>query len=107
MKTVEFVVPEGMPRAVFQNKYSRLRGDGEFQSWAERVKEVVDGNFSLAQDHKSEYSAGDYRRTHALAKQGVLPFSGRHLQHGGSNQKDKIGELFVNCATSMLSFVKF
>jgi len=98
-----FVVPEGMPRSIFENKYSRQKVDGTFQSWAERVSEVVAGNFTLA----PEASPEDYQRTLELATAGVMPFSGRHLQHGDLDQKNKIGESYVNCATALFSFVNF
>ena len=42
-----FVVPDGMARSIFENKYSRRKDDGTMQTWAERVTEVVEGNFSL------------------------------------------------------------
>lgn len=107
-----YVVPEGMPRAVFDSKYSRKKSDGTMQTWVERVEEVVLGNFSLhisnlTSDIMSDNSNSDYRRTMQLAKAGVMPFSGRHLQHGDFQQFNKILELFSNCTTAMFSFMSF
>lgn len=101
-----FEVPTGMPLSIWEDKYARKKEDGSFQSWEERITEVVDGNFSLDPRDYIKYDQ-EYRKTLQLALKGVMPFSGRHLQHGDLNQKDKIGELFTNCSTAMFSFLKF
>lgn len=117
-----FTVPNGMPRSIFENKYARTKFvDGKpvgKETWEERVDQVVDGNFSLVEplDYKVNLTdpqelfdayVRDKETTKALAKKGVMPFSGRHLQHGDINQKYKSGEIFTNCSTSMVSFLKF
>lgn len=97
-----FVVPEGMPRAVFRDKYARRGEDGSYQTWAERVTEVVDGNVALAP------SAAEQRENLLdLALRGVVPFSGRHLQHGDLEQPEKRLEIFSNCSTAMFSWAVF
>jgi hypothetical protein len=98
----DFVVPEGMPRAIFEAKYSRKKADGSFQTWAERAEEVVAGNCSL---HPT--GADDYERLLALTKKGVIAWAGRHLQQGDLQQRDKQMEIFTNCSTAMASFIKF
>jgi len=100
-----FTVPEGMARSVWENKYAR-KTDAGFQTWNERLTEVVNGNFLLDPRARAEYEP-ELEETLALAKMGVMPFSGRHLQHGDLRQSDKIGEVFTNCATAMFSFIKF
>lgn len=100
----KFVVRDGMSRSVFENKYSRKNGGGGYQSWSERIKEVIDGNFSLL---NKEPDRDDYLNTLSLAERGILVSSGRHLQHGDLSQKSKPGEVFVNCSTAMFSFIKF
>jgi len=100
-----FEIAKGMAKSIFENKYSRRKEDGSFQNWEERVSEVVDGNFSLLYDDFKDLS--DYERTLELAVAGVMPFSGRHLQHGDMNQKFKLGETYTNCASASFSFVKF
>lgn len=100
-----FQVSPGMAKSVFENKYARRKLDGSFQNWEERITEVVRGNFSLVRD--DVHNDPDYERTLELAVAGVIPLSGRHLQHGDENQKDKIGEIFTNCSSAMFSFVKF
>jgi adenosylcobalamin-dependent ribonucleoside-triphosphate reductase len=47
------------------------------------------------------------RETLELARAGIMPFSGRHLQHGDLNQKDATIEKYTNCSTAMFSFIKF
>lgn len=101
-----FEVPEGMPRSVWENKYARKKEDGSFQTWSERVTEVVEGNFLLDTRTRDAYEE-EMRETMELARAGIMPFSGRHLQHGDLRQPDKIGEVFTNCATAMFSFIEF
>ncbi len=98
-----FEVSQGMARSIFENKYARKKDNGNYQTWAERVAEVVDGNFSLL----PKVNTDDYNRTKELAIAGVMPFSGRHLQHGDLDQKNKLAELFSNCSTTAFSFLKF
>jgi len=101
----QFTVPKGMARSVWENKYARKTEEG-FQSWSERLSEVVSGNFLLDPRAREEYES-ELEETMVLAQAGVMPFSGRHLQHGDLRQPDKIGEIYVNCATAMFSFIEF
>lgn len=103
----EFVVPDGMPLSVFNDRYSRRGNDGELQSYAERVREVVDGNFSLAANITWDTEAEDREITKALAVAGVLPFAGRHIQHGDMTQAGRNIEVFTNCSTAAFSFMSF
>jgi adenosylcobalamin-dependent ribonucleoside-triphosphate reductase len=100
-----FNVPAGMARSIWENKYSRRKDDGTFQTWAERVHEVVAGNASLGVHDADEHL--HYLETQRLARAGILAFSGRHLQHGDKDQRSKYLETFTNCSTSMFSFVSF
>lgn len=109
MALPEYVVPEGMARSVFDSKYSRRKPDGTMQSYAERVTEVVQGNFNLElnfrrMEHGNELRT-EYERTVELACAGIFPTSGRHLQHGDLDQPDKLLELHTNCSTAMFSFM--
>lgn len=126
----EYSVPNGMPLSVFNNKYSRVKffeNNPEFdqnqplspvnqeqlpvyQNWAERITDVVDGNFSLYNNHKECYEKEkdpEYHETLKLSKQGVMAYAGRHLQHGDKDQNQKIGELFTNCSTALFSWTTF
>ncbi len=108
-KFPEFVVPDGMAKSVFQNKYSRRKHNGEFQSFVERISEVITGNFSLHPNwlFPSVDLSIEYQNAMNLGKAGILATSGRHLQHGDENQNSKILELFTNCSTAMFSFMVF
>lgn len=114
----DFVVPAGMPKEVFIDKYARKKPDVSFQTWVERVSEVVEGNFTLdprlnpqafameAQKARFEYHR-DKELTHDLARRGLWVMSGRHLQHGDADQKSKIGDLFMNCTSALFTWAKF
>lgn len=99
-----FVVPEGMPRSIFHDKYARKKEDGTFQTWEERLREVVAGNISLGRQGASYAQKDELER---LAVKGVIPFSGRHVQHGDMQQRSKRAELFLNCTTAMFCWASF
>lgn len=107
----DYVVPNGMPRSVFDSKYSRRKPDGTMQSWVERIEEVIDGNFELERKYQKQYGykslKPDYDRTLELGRAGIFVTSGRHLQHGDIDQPDKLLELHTNCSTAMFSFMVF
>ena len=103
-----FVVPKGMPLSIFEDKYARRLPEGRKQTWEERVTEVVEGNVALAKHFKGlEVSSADKVEFLELMKRGVLPMSGRHLQHGDKGQIGRLGENYTNCSTSAFSFLKF
>lgn len=93
-----YEVPEGMALSVWQNKYSRKKEDGTFQSWSERLREVVAGSFLLDPEVLDRpETAADFDETLKLALAGVIAPSGRHLQHGDWDQPMKKLEKFSNC----------
>jgi adenosylcobalamin-dependent ribonucleoside-triphosphate reductase len=101
MQSLSFVVPNGMPLSVFRDKYARRKPEGGFESWEERITAVIEGNFALAPGGK------DIERALDLAQRGVMPLSGRHLQHGDLTQPSRTAEHFMNCATAMFSWASF
>ena len=110
----EYVVPNGMPLSIFENKYARKVDKNSFQTYAERIREVVRGNFLLDPRNHSRHPndqrhalSRELQRTEELAVAGVFPTSGRHLQHGDDNQVDRLLELHANCATALFSFMVF
>lgn len=144
----EYVVPDGMPLAVFNNKYSRVKSVEPnpafdpskeespvnqktklvYQTWGERIKDVVLGSFTLDPRLKecgpeniqnvlenpehyanasTEKAIAELQVTHKLSRQGVMAYAGRHLQHGDKNQYKKIGEYFTNCSTALFSWSTF
>jgi adenosylcobalamin-dependent ribonucleoside-triphosphate reductase len=98
-----FQVPKGMPLAIWENKYARKKEDGTFQSWPERLEEVVVGNFSLVDN----FSQSDFDETMELSKRGIMVYAGRHLQQGDKDQRNKNLELFSNCSTACFSYLTF
>lgn len=98
-----FVVPDGMPRAVFQNKYARKKDDGTHETWEEVAGRVAHGNLSVL----GEVDPTEFERLRAAIASGVAPTSGRHLQQGDAQQPHKLMESFTNCSTAMASFLKF
>ena len=100
-----FEIPDGLPLSVFENKYSQKKPDGTFQNWEERITEVVSGNFGIMGD--VDYQDTHYLQTLKLAKKGILPFAGRHLQHGQIGQQNRSGEYLTNCSTAMTSFMVY
>ena len=120
----QFQPPKGMPLSLFENKYARKKEGGGYTTWAERLRNVMEGNWELHEDlvptEESEERADpalleraakyrkDKERSIDLACAGIIPLAGRHLQHGEPGQdKSKTGEYFTNCSTAMTSFVKF
>ena len=117
-------VPDGMAQSVWRNKYSRKVGvklDSEgkqvpvYQTWEERIREVVAGSFLLDPptrlDHSdpgaTQYTKEEFDETLELSLAGVLAYSGRHLQHGDWDQPSKKMEKFSNCSTAIFSFMTF
>lgn len=109
--------PAGMPKSIFEGKYSRVKetvtaANGEklrvFQSWEERVREVVGGNLLLGLSPELTNNSLTYEEVSKLyeyAARGLLPFSGRHLQQGDWNQPLKTMEKFTNCSSALASFM--
>lgn len=173
IKDVYEVQPGTMGYSIFINKYSRIKyfidnpdydkdqpisntNQKEipvYQTWKERITDVVEGNFSLdfrLKDYvffnnKFNYDAflyeiskhtqmvqkptglwadktfssnyiksildkkliDEYIDTLRLSQQGVMVYAGRHLQHGDRGQRNKLGEFYLNCASSMFSYLTF
>jgi hypothetical protein len=107
-----FNVAPGMARAVWENKYSRVKDriknpDGSttrvYQDWQERMLEVVGGNFMLDRN----FDEADLQKTWEYAARGIITMAGRHLQHGDFEQPNKKLEKFCNCATALATFTQF
>lgn len=73
------------------------------ETWADVAKRVAVGNSLLHKENQPQEK--DLLHAH-LAKATIL-LSGRHLQHGDSDQPSRNMEVFTNCATSAMSFLKF
>ncbi len=90
----------GMGNAVADRTINRTI-DGVKETWGDVAKRVAKGNVSLAPNKAEE--ALLYKH---LAQASTL-MSGRHLQHGDANQKNRPMEVFTNCSSAMLRFLTF
>jgi hypothetical protein len=84
----------GLAAAVFRGKYARVNPEGDVETFAERVRAVIDGSSALV----GEAPEWERERFHELAVAGVMVFAGRHLQHGDAHQRQRTMEYFANCA---------
>lgn len=120
-------IPDGMAKTIWQDKYSRIKPDGSYQTWEERIREVVAGTFMLERPSvhktnknflksetveyvdvvKTHYTDEDFNDTLALSLRGAMAYSGRHLQHGDWDQPYKKLEKLANCSTGIFSFMTF
>lgn len=107
-------IAPGLPQSVWEEKYARKNENGEYETWEERAREVVIGNFSLLMctpldrgcaNHVNTFSQQDFIDTLNLTLSGSMCYSGRHLQHGDRKQFTKILDLFSNCSISPFSFL--
>lgn len=104
------IVSPGMPASIFHDKYARRKDDQSLETWADVAQRMVDGNMALAPDHQPsiDYIYEDQRESFLrLAQEGVIPMSGRHLQHGDADQPSRLGDLFANCTSAMFSWASF
>lgn len=75
----------------------------QMEHWKDVALRVAKGNTLL---HPEDAETEFIKMHHHLKKATVL-LSGRHLQHGDETQPARNMEVFTNCATSSLSFLKF
>ena len=75
----------------------------EMEHWKDVAFRVAHGNTML---HEQDADA-EFIKMHHHLRQASLLMSGRHLQHGDETQITRNMEVFTNCATSAMSFLKF
>ena len=95
----------GMGQAVAERTYLRKKDDGEWETWGEVAHRVALGNSLLCPNEADQPEEYEILRRH-LANASLL-LSGRHLQHGDENQRERNMEVFTNCSTSASSFMLF
>ena len=111
-------MPAGMPASIFHDKYARRKGDGSYETWSDVAARMVAGNLDLSplrhhyldvmlRIHYEKIYQEQRDSFLRLAREGVIPMSGRHLQHGDSDQPNKIGDLFANCTSAMFCWASF
>jgi len=95
----------GMGQAVAERTILRRLHNGNFEKWGDVATRVAHGNSLLCKTTEEREEEYRYLRKH-LAKATTL-LSGRHLQHGDTNQEKRNMEVFTNCATASASFIMF
>jgi adenosylcobalamin-dependent ribonucleoside-triphosphate reductase len=95
----------GMGHAVAERTILRKKQDGKWETWQDVADRVALGNAMLCRN-KSEVG-GEYETLKRHLLNATTLMSGRHLQHGDSEQPSRNMEVFTNCATSSNSFMLF
>ncbi len=95
----------GMGRAVAERTILRKRESGRWEEWRDVAGRVAQGNAYLCPDQADVY--GEFRTLRDHIAAGRVLMSGRHLQHGDSDQPDRNMEVFCNCSTASSSFLTF
>ncbi len=115
-KTEDFKLPKGfkvrklakgLGEAVARRTYLRKHKDGTYETWEEVAERVAVGNSSLVPDSMKKHREEEYKLLKKHLLNASLLMSGRHLQHGDKDQKNKNMELFTNCSTASSSFLLF
>lgn len=73
------------------------------EHWKDVAFRVAKGNTLL----HPEDSETEFLKMHHHLRKATLLMSGRHLQHGDVTQPTRNMEVFTNCATAAMSFLKF
>lgn len=76
------------------------------EEWADVAERVARGSASL-EPRGPLFAEGEYKDMVHHLRQASILMSGRHLQHGDENQKNRPMEVFTNCSTSAASFLTF
>jgi len=95
----------GMGLAVAKRTILRQDMQGKWETWSDVAKRVAYGNSLLCST--SEEQKIEFEKLEAAISNATLLMSGRHLQHGDSEQPNRNMEVFTNCATSSASFIEF
>lgn len=95
----------GMGQAVAERTVLRRLHNGEWESWGDVSTRVAHGNSSLCKT--LEEREDEYRILKGHLARATTLLSGRHLQHGDTNQEKRNMEVFTNCSTASSSFLLF
>lgn len=99
-------IPEGMGKAVAERTILRKDSNGHLESWYEVATRVALGN-SLLFETENYPAEEEYKSLKKHLAKATTLMSGRHLQHGDSDQKTQNMEIFTNCSTAASSFLLF
>ncbi|MBD3250462.1 MAG: ribonucleoside-diphosphate reductase [Candidatus Pacebacteria bacterium] len=107
MKFEERKLAKGLGRAVAKRTYLRTDENGQLEKWKEVAHRVALGNSSLIPEDQKEHRQEEYDILYKHVANASLLLSGRHLQHGDSDQPDRNMEVFTNCSTASTSYLLF
>lgn len=100
-------IDSGIGLGVAKRTVLRQDKDGKWEDWGDVAKRVSLGNVSLIPNHLKYTQQFEYEQLNRHMSNGTIILSGRHLQHGDETQKNRSGDVFVNCSTSSVSFALF
>jgi len=107
MKFVDRELAKGLGRAVAKRTYLRTDEDGQLEKWAEVADRVAKGNVALIPAKDKRHRNQEYKILHKHIANASLLLSGRHLQHGDTDQPTRNMEVFTNCSTASTSYLLF
>lgn len=87
----------GMGQAVFDRTVARTKADGSKESWLDVAERMAYGNLLLDRRQARGSVLAEYVEMRNAIASGTLLMSGRHQQHGDSEQHHKPAELHTNC----------
>jgi len=79
-------------------------GKTDVEKWADVAERVARGSALL---HPIKGEEDEFHSMHHHLRQASLLMSGRHLQHGDSDQPLRNMEVFTNCSSSAATFLSF
>lgn len=94
-----------MGQAVAERTVLR-KTSGGYESWEDVAVRVAAGNVSLAPGGLLE-NTEEFQELGNHIAEGRILMSGRHLQHGDLDQKNRNMEVFTNCATAPTSTLSY
>lgn len=80
-----------------------ITGKEKMEHWKDVALRVARGNTLL---HPAD-AENEFAKLHHHMRRATILLSGRHLQHGDETQPARNMEVFTNCATAAMSFLKF
>lgn len=107
MKFTNRVLAPGLGRAVAKRTYLRTDEKGSLEKWSQVAKRVALGNTLLMSHSDQAKREQEYEILRKHIANASLLLSGRHLQHGDSDQPTRNMEVFTNCSTASTSYLLF
>lgn len=99
-------IAPGMGQAVAERTILRKNSNGEYETWGDVATRVAYGNARLY-DSDNYPAVNEFKLLQKYISNGSTLMSGRHLQHGDANQKERNQEIYTNCSTAPTSFLSF